>query len=55
MLAQFGDVYVHAAGVEVVVVNPEFRFLQSEVALEDFVYVSAEQAQQFRLLGCEFL
>ncbi len=51
MLAQLGDVDVHGAGVEVIVVNPDG--LEGEVALEYLVDVCAEQAEQFRLLGSE--
>ena len=43
VLAQFGDVNVHAAGIEVVVVHPDC--LESEVALQNFVGVFAKQLQ----------
>ena len=51
MLAQFCDVDVHRTCVEIVVVNPDG--LQSEVALQYFVSVAAEQCKQFVLLCCE--
>ena len=53
VLTQLGDVHVHGAGVEVVVVDPDL--FEGEIALEDFVHVCAEQAQEFALLGGEFL
>ena len=49
MLAQLGDVDVHRTGIEVIVVNPDS--LEGIVALEDFVDMGAQQAQQLRLLG----
>lgn len=42
MLAELGDVYVHRARVEVVVVNP-YR-LEGVVALENFVDVRTQEA-----------
>ena len=51
MLAQLGDIDVHRASVEVVVVNPDG--LEGEVALEDNVDVGAEQREQLALLGGE--
>ena len=50
-LAQLGDVNVHRAGIEVVVIDPDG--LQGEVALQDLVHVGAQQAQQLALLGGE--
>ncbi len=44
MLAQLGDVDIHRAGVEVVVVDPD-RF-KGEVALEYFIDVGAEEAEE---------
>ena len=49
VLAQLGDVDVHRTGIEVIVVNPDS--LEGIVALEDFVDMGAQQAQQLRLLG----
>ena len=51
MFAQLGDVDVHRAGVEVVVVNPDC--LESVVALKDFVDVGTQQTQKLRLFGGE--
>ena len=47
-LAQLGDVNVHRARVEVVVIDPDG--LQGEVALQDLVHVGAQQAQQLALV-----
>lgn len=52
VLAQLRNIYVHAAGIEVVVVYPDG--LQGKVALQDFIGMCAEQTQQFRLLRCQF-
>ena len=52
-LAQLGDVDIHAAGVEVIVVYPDG--LQRIVALQYVVYMVAEQCEQLALLGGEFL
>ena len=51
VFAQLGDIYVHRAGVEVVIVNPDG--LERVVAFENLVDVGAQQAEQFRLLGGE--
>ena len=51
VLAELGDVYVHRAGVEVVVVDPDG--LEGVVAFEDLVDMRAQEAEQFRLLGGE--
>ena len=53
VLTQLGDVDVHGAGVEVVVVDPDL--FECEIALEDFVHVRAEQAEEFAFLGGELL
>ena len=45
VLAELGDVYVHRACVEVVVVDPDG--LEGEVALEYLVDVGAEEAEKF--------
>ena len=42
VLTQLGDVHVHGASVEVVVVYPDL--FEGENALEDFVNLCAEQA-----------
>ena len=51
MLAQLGDVDIHGAGIEIVVVDPDG--LQGEVALQDLVGVAAEQGQELVLLRGE--
>ena len=51
MLTQFGDIHIHRAGIEVVVVNPDG--LQGEVALQNLIGVRAKQSQQFVLLGSQ--
>ncbi len=52
MLAQLGDIHVHRAGVEIVVINPDG--FQGKVALQDLIGVTAEQGQKFILLRSEF-
>ena len=47
MFTQFGDIYVHTAGVEIIVIDP--NGFQREISFQDFVYMSAKQAQQFRV------
>ena len=49
MLAQLGDIHIHRAGIEVVIVNPDG--LQGEVTLQDLVGGRAQQGKQFVLLG----
>ena len=49
MLAQLGDIDIHGACIEVVVINPDG--LQCEVALQNLVGMLAEQCQQLFLLG----
>ena len=51
VLTQLGDVDIHRAGIEVVVVNPDG--LQGEVALQDLIRMRAEQGEQFVLLRGE--
>ena len=51
MLTQFGDVHIHASGIEIVVVNP--NGLQSKVALQNIIGMSTKQAQQFGFLSCQ--
>ena len=51
VLAQLGDIDVHRAGVEVVVVDPDG--FQGEVALQDFVGMRAEQRKEFVFLRGE--
>ena len=48
VLAQLGDVDVHGAGVEIVVVNPDS--LEGEVALKNLVGMAAQECEQFVLL-----
>ena len=48
MLAQLGDVHIHAAGIEIIVVNPDG--LQGKVTLQYLVGMRTQQAQQLRLL-----
>lgn len=48
VLAELGDVHVHRAGVEIVIVNP--YGLEREVAFEYFVDVCTQQAQKFAFL-----
>ena len=43
VLAQLGDIDIHGAGIEVVVVNPDG--LQGEVTLQDLVGMRAEQGE----------
>ena len=51
MLAQLCDVYVHRAGVEIVVVNPDS--LQGEVTLQNLIGMAAEQSEQLILFRGE--
>ena len=51
VLTQFGDIDIHRAGIEVVVVDPDG--LQGEVTLQNLVRVRAEQGEQFVLLRGE--
>ena len=44
MLAELGDIHIHAARIEVVVINPDS--LERKVTLQNLVGMSAEQAQQ---------
>ena len=53
VLTQFRDVDIHRARIEIVVVDPDL--FQSKIALEDLVHVSAEQAEEFALLGGQLL
>ena len=48
MLAQLGDVNVHGAGIEVVVVDPDC--LECEVALKYLVGMAAQKREQLVLL-----
>ena len=50
-LAQLGDIDIHAAGVEVVVVHPDG--LECQVALEHVVDVDSEECEQFAFLRGE--
>ena len=43
VLTQLGDIHIHTAGIEIIVINP--NGLQSEVALQDFIGMGAKQAQ----------
>ena len=52
MLAQFGDINIHRAGIKVIVVYPDG--LQCEVALKNLVGMTAKQGQQLILLCCQF-
>ena len=49
VLAQLGNIDVHGAGIEVVVVYPDS--LQGEVALQNLIGMRAEQSQKFVLFG----
>jgi len=49
VLAELRDVHVHRASVEVVVIDP--NLLESEIALKDFVHVSAKQTEEFAFFG----
>ena len=51
MLAQFGDVDVHRAGIEIVVVNP--YGLQRVVALQNLVGMRTKECEQLALFGGE--
>ena len=52
VLTQFGDVHVHRASVEVVVVDPDG--LERIVAFKNGIDMSAKQTQQLRLFGGKF-
>ena len=52
MLAKFGDIYIHASGIEVIVVNP--NGLQGKVALQHLVGVLVKQGKQLTFLGGKF-
>ena len=52
MFTQFGDINVHAAGIEIIVVNP--NGFQSEVTLQNLVSVLVKQSQKFTFLGSQF-
>ena len=52
MLAELGDVDIHRARVEVIVVDPDG--LESEITLENLVDVGAEEREELALLGGEF-
>ena len=43
MLTQFGDIYVHATCIEVVIVNPDS--LQCKVTLQNLIGMRTKQAQ----------
>ena len=49
MLTKLGDVNIHGACVEIVVINPDG--LQGEVSLENLVGMAAEKGEKFILLG----
>lgn len=49
VLAQLGDIYIHRASIEVVVVYPDC--LQGKVTLQNLIGMRTEQSQQFILLG----
>ena len=51
MFAQFRDVNVHTAGIEIIVVHPDC--LKCEIALKNFVCVFAKKLQQVALFGCK--
>ena len=53
MFTKFGDVNVHRASVEVVVVDP--NLFERVVALENFVHMRAEQPEEFAFLGGKLL
>src|SRR5690554_7686421 len=52
VFTQFGNVNVHASGIEVVVVHP--NGFQGKITLQYFVGVVAEQFEELRLLGGQF-
>ena len=51
VLAQFCDIDVHGASVEIVVINPDG--LKGEVALQDVVGMAAEEREQLVFFCCE--
>ena len=51
MLAEFGDIHIHRARIEVVVVNPDG--LQCEITLKNLVGMSTEKSKKLILLGCQ--
>lgn len=52
VLAELGDIDIHGARVEIVVINPDG--FQCEVTLQHFVGVCAEETEEFALFGGEF-
>ena len=49
VLTKLGDVNIHGACVEIVVINPDG--LQGEVTLENLVGMASEKGEKFILLG----
>ena len=49
MLTQFSDIYIHASGIEVIIINP--NSFQSKVTLQNFIGMRTKQAQQFGFLS----
>ena len=52
MLTQLGDINIHRAGIEIIVINPDG--LQGKVALKNLVGMTAKQSQQFIFLRSQF-
>ncbi len=52
VLAELGDIDIHGARVEIVVINPDG--FQCEVTLQHFVGVCAEETEEFAFFGGEF-
>jgi hypothetical protein len=53
ILAKLGDIYIHASGIEVVIVNP-YR-LKGKIAFQYLVTVTAEKLKELRLLCCQLM
>ena len=48
---KFRDIYVHAAGIEVVIVYPDC--LQRIITFQDFICMCAKETQKFAFLSCQ--
>jgi hypothetical protein len=53
VLSQFGNIHIHATGIEVIIATPDF--VQGIIAVHNIVFIDAKQVQQFRLFGGESL
>lgn len=51
MLAEFGDIHIHRARIEVVVVNPDG--LQCEITLKNLVGMSTKKSKKLILLSSQ--